>query len=403
MLYPVDASGSSACGFVRVGSSEHRVCVTGARRLPCGRLSFERARLQTTAELSQLLAPHAAALRARMAQATTLRGLSAQLQELAALSLHTATAPSAAADALALPEPAHYARLLDELHALGWRRVSRLSADLRSVELQAQDAAGRSHGVRVELPADYGARRKSGRRERASAVECSVDAPEPLRVAVATQQESVLAAVLKQFEGFLARFQGFWAALDDLDQHTCVLEPQRPTRATGRRRVALETHVSVQLEIDPKAPTAVCELSFFGSDAAVGPLRERWNTALSRWDEARTPRENIASVLGVEFPSPAERRMEEFAVECGICYSYRLEEGSDGQNSTNKATSSRSSAPSRTMIPDRLCENHSCNRPFHEKCLFDWLKALPTARQSFNTVFGECPYCREAISAKFVM
>ena len=30
-----------------------------------------------------------------------------------------------------------------------------------------------------------------------------------------------------------------------------------------------------------------------------------------------------------------------------------------------------------------------------EEFLFQWLRALPTSRQSFNTIFGDCPYCEK--------
>jgi E3 ubiquitin-protein ligase FANCL len=159
--------------------------------------------------------------------------------------------------------------------------------------------------------------------------------------------------------------------------------------------------VSIQIEVDPARPAAMCELTFFGNDAAIAPLRERWSSSLFQWDDALPVRENLALVLGVSFPSPSERTMDEFAIECGICYSYRLE--LDAVADSSSSTANASKEPPRTVIPDRLCENQNCSRPFHEKCLFDWLKALPTARQSFHTVFGECPYCRETISAKFMV
>lgn len=49
--------------------------------------------------------------------------------------------------------------------------------------------------------------------------------------------------------------------LDDLDQHTWVLEPENPSRSTTHRRVAVARHCSVMLKIDPRAPTDVREES----------------------------------------------------------------------------------------------------------------------------------------------
>lgn len=38
-----------------------------------------------------------------------------------------------------------------------------------------------------------------------------------------------------------------------------------------------------------------------------------------------------------------------------------------------------------TLLPIRRLLNYFC--------LLQWLRGLPTSRQSFNIVFGECPYC----------
>lgn len=294
----------------------------------------------------------------------------------------------------ALPSAEYYAHLMHELDTIGWHHVLELSEDLRTLQLQAKDAMDRSHAIRITLPPEYAAPTNN------SPPICAVDAPEPFELAwdsAVAAQKNTLALVLEQFQAFLETFQGFWAALDEFDAECCVLEPQHPTRATGRRRVAVAKHASLQIEISAAHPRAICELRFFGNDATVVPLRERWSEGVLQWDELnRSPRENLEAILGVQFPSPRTTDTEEFTVECGICYCYRLE----AEVPSTKAAAE--GATTTTMVPDRLCENGNCNRPFHEKCLFEWLKALPTARQSFNTVFGDCPYCREAISAKFL-
>lgn len=279
-----------------------------------------------------------------------------------------------------------------ELDAIGWNHLLELSDDLSSLELETVDAAKRRHAIRLRLPAGY---------PTSEPPVCFVDAPELFELVWEPPSDgnSMLKEVMQQFNAFVAKYQAFWDVLDDLDAKTCVLEPHRPTRATGRRRIALEKHASIQIEVNASHPRAICELSFFGNDATVAPLRERWSECVFQWDEALPLRENLESILDVEFPSPTHAKTEEFAVECGICYCYRLEVADEPSEDTEALTTA---AHARMIIPDKLCENNKCNRPFHEKCLFDWLKALPTARQSFNTVFGECPYCREAISAKFL-
>uniref|UniRef100_A0A8C5ASD1 FA complementation group L n=1 Tax=Gadus morhua TaxID=8049 RepID=A0A8C5ASD1_GADMO len=87
---------------------------------------------------------------------------------------------------------------------------------------------------------------------------------------------------------------------------------------------------------------------------------------------------NLQDVLEIEFPSPATHEKSSFSAECGICYAYRLE----------------------TAIPDQVCNDPRCGQPFHQACLYEWLRALPSSRQSFSVVFGECPYCSKPITVK---
>lgn len=61
-------------------------------------------------------------------------------------------------------------------------------------------------------------------------------------------------------------------------------------------------------------------------------------------------------------------------IECGICYSYKLSD---------------------TSIPDVICSNTLCSRGFHHSCLYEWLRGNPSTTQSFNVLFGKCPYCNE--------
>lgn len=83
-----------------------------------------------------------------------------------------------------------------------------------------------------------------------------------------------------------------------------------------------------------------------------------------------------------------EEEVEDGAsVECGICYTYRLP--------TDDGTAAAASAEG--VEPDVSCANARCGRQFHRPCLVEWLRGLPTTRQSFVTLFGACPYCGEGI------
>jgi len=88
---------------------------------------------------------------------------------------------------------------------------------------------------------------------------------------------------------------------------------------------------------------------------------------------------NLEAVLGLSFPTPLQASSEgaeEYAVECAVCYMYDL----DG------------------VVPEVAYDG--CKKPFHKSCLGEWLRALPSTRQSFNRLFGECPYCSRPITVE---
>uniref|UniRef100_A0A9L0T8E0 FA complementation group L n=1 Tax=Equus caballus TaxID=9796 RepID=A0A9L0T8E0_HORSE len=88
--------------------------------------------------------------------------------------------------------------------------------------------------------------------------------------------------------------------------------------------------------------------------------------------------QNLRDVLEIDFPARAILEKSDFSRDCGICYAYQL----DG------------------AIPDQVCDNSQCGQPFHQICLYEWLRGLLTSRQSFNIIFGECPYCSKPITLK---
>ena len=94
-----------------------------------------------------------------------------------------------------------------------------------------------------------------------------------------------------------------------------------------------------------------------------------------------------------------------FTAACAICYTYRLNAvGTTNANGHASSTSSSGNASSGSTpsnaIPEVVCSNARCSRSFHSSCLSEWLRGLPNASRSFETLFGHCPYCFEAISVK---
>jgi E3 ubiquitin-protein ligase FANCL len=272
-----------------------------------------------------------------------------------------------------LPPAAFYESLLQELGAIGWEHVAGMDEAMRSVQLRVLDGGSREHTVSVTLPLDY-----------PSAAPCVAGAlPEQFRLTSWRRGSSTLSTVLAQFSDAVARFQCLFDALDDIDGNCWVLEPERPLRSDVYRRIAIGKHSSLRIELDPRAPTrAVPECRFLGSEAAVGPLRALLNENMRAWVTSGhvSPRANLEAVLGVTLPPrPAQLAgglLEDMGLECGICYAYRLED----------------------RVPEVACDRVECARPYHRGCLVEWLRALPDTRQSFDTLFGTCPYCEHHIS-----
>lgn len=131
---------------------------------------------------------------------------------------------------------------------------------------------------------------------------------------------------------------------------------------------------------------------------------------------ARPIRENLEVLLETRLPSPSTAPREELTTECAICYSYVIEE--PGMPSLRRGHPkchchdivvwfslmslllAGQTGGQHTLIPDYVCANSRCNRSFHRRCVLEWLQALPSARVSFDTMFGSCPYCSSGIAIK---
>ncbi|XP_042713175.1 E3 ubiquitin-protein ligase FANCL isoform X3 [Chrysemys picta bellii] len=209
--------------------------------------------------------------------------------------------------------------------------------------------------------------------------DCCVDFP--VEFAISWIPQSSLVDIYNQFLAALESLKEFWNAMDEIDEKTWVLEPENPTRSATMRRIAIGNNVSINLEVDPRHPTMLPECYFLGADHVVNPLRTKLNNNMHLWDPDITLLQNLKEVLETDFPSRAVLEKTDFTMDCGICYAYRL----DG------------------AIPDQVCGDSRCGQPFHQACLFEWLQGLPSSRQSFNVIFGECPYCNKPISVKMSM
>eukprot|EP00051_Salpingoeca_urceolata_P013696 m.172972 g.172972 ORF g.172972 m.172972 type:complete len:413 (+) comp17866_c0_seq4:6314-7552(+) len=258
--------------------------------------------------------------------------------------------------------------LVRELDDVGWSRVRGLDASLSVLDLVATDRGGRQHHLRLRIPPQYPT----------LAPGCVADLPAAFEPTWSGSSCS-LSSIVAQFESALERYQAFWQALQTFDEDCWVLEPINPSFGSTTRRIAIGNHSSLQIDFDPLKPLhPPARCLFLGPDHVVNPLREQYYSGLASWDPSADLVTNLQNLLGFELPTATTASKDDFSVECGICYSFRLDDS----------------------IPDKVCDDPRCSRPFHRSCLYDWLAALPDAQQSFLTVFGTCPYCEHAISVQ---
>lgn len=359
---------TSYTGFVRVRDQHYRVRV---RSDPAAR-----ERVHGDAPLVDAVARASDAAKRRLASARDAHAVLIELRDIVERHESLQRTASSATSGISsdggyghLPPASFYESLLAEIDTIGWSTVEDLSDDMRTIRLQVEDAARRVHTVSVTVPYEY------------PKIAPTVVPALPSSFVLSWSETSNLQTVLEQLSGEVGKFQAFFDVMDDFDEKCWVIEPEHPLRSDLYRRIALGNHCSIRLEVDPRAPLrAVPECRFLGSDAAVGPLRDRLNMNMSTWDTSGrlTPRENLEAMLEIKLPAPPSEdtaEADDARVECGVCYAYRLGDSA----------------------PDVACERLECAKPFHRTCLAAWLRGLPDTKQSFDVLIGSCPYCEHTI------
>ncbi|XP_049977657.1 E3 ubiquitin-protein ligase FANCL isoform X2 [Alexandromys fortis] len=256
--------------------------------------------------------------------------------------------------------------LLNEIGAVGWDKLVCVDTSFSTIKLKAEDASGRKHLITVKLKAKYPV----------EPPECVVDFPVPFSLSWTPQ--SSLVNVHSQFLAALDSLKVFWDVMDEIDEKTWVLEPEKPPRSATARRIALGHNVSINIEVDPRHPTMLPEFCFLGADHVTKPLGIKLSGNLHLWDPENSLLQNLKDVLEIDFPARTVLEGSDFSMDCGICYAHHLH----------------------GTIPDQVCDNPQCGQPFHQMCLYEWLRGLSTSRQSFNVLFGDCPYCSKPITLK---
>ncbi|KAH0516102.1 E3 ubiquitin-protein ligase FANCL [Microtus ochrogaster] len=106
-------------------------------------------------------------------------------------------------------------------------RLVCVDTSFSTIKLKAEDASGRKHLITVKLKAKYPV----------EPPECVVDFPVPFSLSWTPQ--SSLVNVHSQFLEALDSLKVFWDVMDEIDEKTWVLEPEKPPRSATARRIAL--------------------------------------------------------------------------------------------------------------------------------------------------------------------
>ncbi|CAL9245025.1 unnamed protein product [Arabidopsis halleri] len=273
-----------------------------------------------------------------------------------------------------------YRKVYSEIEEIGWEPLRRLGGDLTFFSFQILDKKGRAHNLEFQLNRDY-----------PNSPPC-VSADVPYMFTLEWSTSSRLKDVMYQFQKHLDYLQEFWSVLDDIDKSLCVVDAKQPSRASAIRRIHAGNDCIIIVHIDLKDPKSLPECRFVGPGLPathMNILHMLWRRNSKKWSKERPFPENLECILGTELPKPLGLQEEDNQqqVECGICYAQFLP--------TDEELGARSGT--RT---DYTCENINCNKSFHSLCLTDWLRSITTTRQSFDVLFGNCPYCSDPVAVK---
>uniref|UniRef100_A0A5B6YLT7 E3 ubiquitin-protein ligase FANCL n=2 Tax=Davidia involucrata TaxID=16924 RepID=A0A5B6YLT7_DAVIN len=273
------------------------------------------------------------------------------------------------------PSSSFHRTVYSEIEEVGWEHLVRSAEDLRFLSFRILDKRGRVHIMEIQLDESY--------------PKCppSISADVPHIFKLEWSMNSRLKDVVLQFQEHLEKLQEFWCTLDDIDQSLCVVDPKQPHHATSYRQINIGNDCFLVLFINANDPRSLPECRFMGSDLKVNSSRRIWRRNCKRWMKDKPFPENLAIVLETQLPGPPNVQQNDRQVECGICYAQCLPVDDELGARSGSGT-------------DYTCDNNNCKRAFHSLCLGDWLRSITTTRQSFNVLFGNCPYCSEPIAVK---
>ncbi|XP_009338971.2 E3 ubiquitin-protein ligase FANCL isoform X2 [Pyrus x bretschneideri] len=268
-----------------------------------------------------------------------------------------------------------YRAVYSEIEEVGWENLARFSGDLTSLSFRIIDGKGRVHVMEIQLDKTH--------------PKCppSISADVPYLFNLKWSSNSRLKDVVRQFKKHLENLQAFWSTLDDIDRSLWVVDPKQASPAVSYRQIIIGNDCCITLFINSVDPRSLPECRFIGSGPFVNTLRNRWRRNSKRWLKDKPFLENLECLLETQLPMPPDVKKNDQQVECGICYAQSLPIDDELRDKNGTGT-------------DCTCDNTSCNKAFHSICLVDWLRSITTTRQSFDVLFGSCPYCSEPVAVK---
>ncbi|RCI02025.1 hypothetical protein CU098_000389, partial [Rhizopus stolonifer] len=210
------------------------------------------------------------------------------------------------------PVSTRLSHIYQEISMVGFDKVQSMNETMDEIIFNTRDEKGRDHALKVTLPINY------------PFVVPQIVAHLPVSIEISPS----IATLVRQHEQIVHRYQNVFNCLDELDQHMKVVDPENPKRDEMWRKIALGHHCSLHLEIvNPLLPFDKPQIMLFGGEKRVGDLRKAWERAA--WNKEISLYANLMNIFQLVSNESAEK--EDYTnttdIECGICYSYKLENG----------------------------------------------------------------------------
>lgn len=351
LIFPSNSNKTQYCGFIEANEIEYYIELLFSK-------PFQNVRLKSEYKLQQKLKNYSEDLKDILEKSKTPQEFAKLLQKLVC----KITEPVKQS----IPVE-HLTTLVRHIEDVGWANVEDVNNNFTDITFTASDVAGRKHMLVLHPSANFPKQ----------CPEITTKLPLPFRPQWGGFFSS-LKSIYQQFVEILPIYQRFWDEIDELQQKCWIIEPDKPSFSARDYRISFGSSSSALLTIDPLHPENVPECRFLGAEASVLPIREKFMGNIQEWNETLSVYQNLRNILQMDFPQKSTNQAFDVALQCGICYEYKLANN----------------------LPDQACNEPRCGQLFHNDCLVEWIQSVPGAKQSFQTLFGECPYCNGSITVK---